>query len=86
MKDFAERYLRLLRETPVEDIVFVAYSYLDDIWRSHDKRVILEGDTKESCAECYGDIKYRMCELHQLPIAHHVIEFYNLWKDYKFNV
>ena len=46
MKDFAERYLRLLRETPVEDIVFVAYKYLDDIWRSHDKRVILEGDTK----------------------------------------
>ena len=86
MKDFAEQYLRLLRETPVEDIVFVAYRYLDDTWSSHDKRVILEGDTKETCAECYGDIKYRMCELHQLPIAMHVLEFYNLWKDYKFNV
>ena len=45
------------------------------------KRVILEGDTKESCAECYGDIKYRMCELHQLPVALHVVEFYDLWKD-----
>lgn len=86
MKEFVERYLRLLRETPVEDIVFVAYSYLDNIWSSHDKRVILEGETKESCAECYGYIKYRMCELHQLPIALHVVEFYNLWKDSKFNV
>ena len=81
MKDFAERYLRHLRETPVEDIVFVAYRYLDDTWCSHDKRVILEGETKESCAECYGDIKYRMCELHQFPIAIHVVEFYDLWKD-----
>ena len=80
MKEFVERYLRLLRETPVEDIVFVAYSYLDNIWSSHDKRVILEGETKESCAECYGDIKYRMCELHQLPIALHVVEFYDLRK------
>ena len=37
MKDFAERYLRLLRETPVEDIVFVTYKYLDNIWSSHDR-------------------------------------------------